>query len=511
MADTAVVGAATLLSRILGFLRNAVVSAFFGQGWKADVLNTVFNIPMNLRKLVAEGALSTAFIPVLSQSLVDDPTRVRARQLVRAIFSLQIVVLLPLTVLSIVFAPQIIALLAPFGGIAEKQDLAVNLFRWFIGFLFLVSWSAVMMAVENTHRQFVIPAVSPLLFSLAVIVSLFLWAPTWGVYAQVPGVLVGGLLPILLQWIPLRKLGYSMKPLLHFQIPELKQTLKKWVPALMTSGIALLNQQISMTLATVLHEGSASALSNAIVFWQLPAGVLSASVITVFFPRMSRLNAGGDHLGAKRALFQGLELQALLLIPASVLLTLFSEPVIALAFQRGLYTYQDSQLAARVLSWLSGGLFFAGIFSFLQRYFYSRGNFRTPFLVSLVWAASDVVISVIMMQTSWGVVGLALGSVVGYVVGAIILLILIAQKESDVPLGHFVWFVIRVGLACLPLVWGYLSLSPEIGNWWSRGMTLTSVFLFLAEGCGALVLLTVGLLAVGIFPWRYLRTKGSQK
>ncbi|HTH12960.1 MAG TPA: lipid II flippase MurJ, partial [Spirochaetia bacterium] len=114
--DTAVVGAATMVTRILGFVRNSLVSALFGQNWMADVLNAVFTIPMNLRKLVAEGALSTAFIPVLSQSLTTDPSGGRARQLVRSIFSLQIVVLVPLVVLSIVFAPQIIAVLAPFGG-----------------------------------------------------------------------------------------------------------------------------------------------------------------------------------------------------------------------------------------------------------------------------------------------------------------------------------------------------------------------------------------------------------
>ena len=104
MSDTVVVGAATLATRVLGFVRNAVVSAFFGQGWKADVLNVVFNLPMTLRKLVAEGALSTAFIPVLSKSLEEDPSGGRSRQLVRSLFSLQIVVLVPFTVLAIGFA-----------------------------------------------------------------------------------------------------------------------------------------------------------------------------------------------------------------------------------------------------------------------------------------------------------------------------------------------------------------------------------------------------------------------
>jgi len=510
MADTAVVGAATFASRLLGFARNAVVSALFGQGWRADVLNAVFNIPMNLRKLVAEGALSTAFIPVLSKSLEDDPSGTRARQLVRGLFSLQIVVLVPLTVLSIVFAPAIIAVLAPFGGVAEKQAMAVDLFRWFIGFLFLISWSAVMMGVENTHQKFLIPAVSPILFSVAVIGSLLILAPSMGVYAQVPGVLIGGLLPILLQWFPLRKLGYSMMPLKNFWIPEMKETLKKWGPALTVSGISLLNQQISMTLATTLPEGSASALSNAIVFWQLPAGVLSASVVTVFFPRMSRQVARKDWSGASATMVQGLELQALLLFPAGLLMALFAEPIIGIAYQRGLFTYENTVLAARVLSWLSWGLFLSGIFNFLQRFFYAQGDFKTPFRVSLVWAAADVTVSVTLMLTPLGVQGLAIGSVAGFGVGALVLLFLAWKKLPWGRLGALVWFWVRIGIALIPVVWAFEWTLGWTGKWWTEGLSWTTLGLLALEGTMAAVLYAVGLLVVGIRPWKLWKAEGAR-
>lgn len=507
-ADTAVVGAATFASRLLGFARNAVVSALFGQGWKADVLNAAFNLPMNLRKLVAEGALSTAFIPVLSKSLEDDPSRARARLLVRALFSLQIVVLVPLAVLAIVFAPQIIAVLAPFGGSAEKQALAVELFRWFMPFLVLVSWSAVMMGVENTHRQFLIPAVSPILFSVAVIASLVVLAPVMGVQAQIPGVLLGGLLPIVLQWFPLRKLGYSMVPLGKFWIPEMKETLKKWGPALTVSGIALLNQQISMTLATTLAEGSVSALSNAIVFWQLPAGVLSASVITVYFPRMSRQIAQKDTQAASATMVQGLELQALLLVPAGLLMALFAEPIVAIAFQRGQFTYADTVLAAQVLSWLSWGLFLAGLYGFLQRYFYARGDFRTPFWVSLAWIVTDVTVSVFLMNTPLGVQGLAIGSVCGYGVAGLSLLVLGWRGLPWSRLASLAWFWARVGLALVPVVFAFELALGWTGKWWVEGLSWSSMGLLLAEGVGALGVYGLGLVVLGLQPWKLLKRGG---
>ena len=509
MSDTVVVGAATFLSRLLGFARNAVVSAYFGQGWKADVLNAVLSIPMNLRKLVAEGALSTAFIPVLSKSLADDSTGVRARLLVRALFMLQLVVLLPLVVLAIVFAPVVIAVLAPFGGDPVKRALAVDLFRWFIVFLIPVSWSAVMMGVENTHQKFVIPAVSPLLFSLAVIGSLIWLAPTMDIYAQIPGVLLGGMLPVLLQWFPLRKLRYSMKPLPRFWIPEMNETLRKWGPALTVSGIALLNQQISITLATTLGEGSTSALSNAIVFWQLPAGVLSASVITVYFPRMSRQVALKNWEGVSSTMLQGLELQSLLLVPAGVLMALFSEPIIGIAFQRGQFTYADTVLAARVLSWLSAGLFLSGVFNFLQRFFYARGDFRTPFWVSLLWAGTDVAVSVTLMHTSLGVAGLAAGSVAGFATGALVLL---ALAWKDLPLKRLVsllWFWFRIAGAVVPVVWVFFIALSWTGPWWKTGLSFTSLGFLAGEGVFGLLLYGGGLLAVGIQPWTLWKSRES--
>lgn len=507
-ADTAIVGAATFASRLMGFARNAVVSALFGQGWKADVLTAVFTIPFNLRKLVAEGALSTAFIPVLSQSLAEDPSGLRARLLVRALFALQLVVLVPMVALCIVFAPAIIAVLAPFGGDATKQALGVDLFRWFILFLIPISWSAVMMGVENTHQKFLIPAVSPLLFSIAVIVSLLVLAPSMDVYAQIPGVLIGGLLPVILQWFPLRKLGYSVVPLPKFWIPEMGQTLQKWGPALTVSGIALLNQQISITLATTLGEGSTAALSNAIVFWQLPAGVLSASVVTVFFPRMSRQVAQKDWEGTSATMVQGLELQGLLLLPAGLLMALFAEPIVGIAFQRGEFTYADTVLAARVLSWLSWALFLSGVFNFLQRFFYAKGDFKTPFRVSVVWAVTDVAVSITLMKTSLGVAGLAVGSLAGFGVGALVLLVLAWRGLPRRRLLSLSWFLARIVLALVPVAAAWYAILGWTGPWWTEGMTLVSLGWLVLEGTCALALYGVGLLAVGIRPWKLWKREG---
>ncbi len=499
MSDTAVVGAATLVSRVLGFLRNAVVGALFGQSWKADVLTAVFNIPFNLRKLVAEGALSTAFIPVLSQSLEADPARIGARALVRSMVTLQCLVLLPLIALAIVFAQPLVSVLAPFPE-PEKQALAAELFRWFITYLFFVSLSAIMMGVLNTHHRFVAPAISPVLFSLAVILSLLLLFPVMDIYSQIPGVLLGGLAQIVFQWFFFRRLGYSLMPTRRFWTTELKQILAKWGPALSTSGIALVNQQVSMSLAAMLPEGSVAALGNAIVFWQLPAGVLSASVITVFYPRMSRQFAQGNTAKASASLGQALRLQLFLLLPAGVLLGLFAQPLVALAFQRGQFTAADTLLAGKVLTWMSLGLFLSGAFSLFQRYFYASGDFRTPFRASLAWALSDLAVSVSLMWTPLGVEGLAIGGVVGFLVGASVTALISHRRGGLLGTWSHLWYLLRIGLALLPVVLVFQWSLTFTGSWWLNGLSLSSAGLLLLEGALAVGAYLVATYVLGIRP-----------
>ena len=251
-------------------------------------------------------------------------------------------------------------------------------------------------------------------------------------------------------------------------------------------------------------------MMNAIVFWQLPTGVLSASIVTVFFPRMSRQIAENNWKGASRSMLQGLELQALLLIPVGAIMMLFSEPLVALAFQRGHFTYADTQLTAKILSILSLALFTSGVFNYLQRFFFSQNNFKTPFWTNVVWASVDIIVSIILMNTPLKVQGLAWGSAVSFFIGAVILTLLAWKKLEKKLLINFVIFVVRCLLAVIPvvLIW-HLSLAWS-GIWWMHGLTVKSSFMFLGEGFCALLLVILGFLVVGIRPWRYFRPASKE-
>ena len=346
--STFIVMGSTLVSRLFGFVRIAVVEAIYGAGGEADVLNAVFTIPNNLRKLMAEGALSSAFIPVLSRSLVQDPGGERSRKIVGNIFTFQLLIIVPLLIGSVLFAPRLVRLILDFPD-PERIQLSTRLFRWMIHYLLLVSVSAVMMGVINAHSGFFIPAVTPILFSVAVISSILLFHDHLGAFAMVVGVLVGGVVQILFQLPTLLRYGYSLGLDFRFRNPDFIHVMKQWLPVVATASVYTINEQIAIRFSTALEVGSASAMSNALVFWQLPFGIFSASITTVLFPRMSRQAGLEDLQGLKATLEYGFQYLILLLVPSAIFLSLLGEEVIAVALQRGIFTAENTLITARVL------------------------------------------------------------------------------------------------------------------------------------------------------------------
>ena len=321
----------------MGFVRTALIAAFFGAKGDADVVNLVFSIPNNLRKLLAEGAISSAFIPELSGEIEADPSLAGAKALAKRILGLQCIIILPILLISLLFPEGVLILFEGFADPAKKE-LSIVLFRWMIPYLFFVSVSAIMMAVLNTHFRFFIPAITPIVFSIAVIGSLITTHGKLGAVSIGIGVFIGGLLQIAVQYPLFHKLRYSLLPSFRFSSDAFQRLLRRWGPMLLTSSLFYINSWLAVRLATILPDGSTSALSNAIVFYQLPFGLFSASITTVLYPRMSRFAASGNFKGVVESLGFGYRNLWALLLPSAMLMILLGEPIVAVAFQkRSLY------------------------------------------------------------------------------------------------------------------------------------------------------------------------------
>ncbi len=482
----------TLLSRLLGFIRLSVIAVFFGASYRADVLHAVFNIPNNMRKLLAEGALSSAFIPVLSTSLVDDKTGGSARKIVQTIITFQLVLLIPLSALSIAFAGPIIRTILDF-PVPEQIDTAVRLFRWLINYLILISISAVLMGVINSHHRFFIPALTPIWFSVAVIGSIVLFHNQFGIFSVVFGVLAGGAGQLIFQVPLFRKLGYSYKLNFDFSDPAFRKFLRQWVPVAATASISTINQQVAVFFASGLEEGSVSAMSNAVVFWQLPFGIFSASITTVLFPRMSRQAALKDLDGLGETLQYGFRYLIALLVPSGIIFGFMGKEIISVALQSGEFETWNTILTARVLTAFSVGLLSVGTYTFFLRYFYARNQYKIPIAASTAVLIIDILLSLWLKETRLRVVGLALANSISFTVGAVILFVGSYRSTGGIPLRQTAVTALKTAAAAIPLSIYLLLYLKITGPWWMEGRTMKTL----------LLLLIGGMIAVGVIFFSY--------
>lgn len=480
---TFIVMSSTFISRILGFLRTAVITALFGATGQADIINVTFAVPNNLRKLLAEGALSSAFIPVISEAIVqEDKQGDRSRVLVRHLIGFQILIIVPICILSILFArPLIEHVFTQFSDPAQIE-LSTGLFRYFINYVLFISVSAVMIGVLNSHSRFFIPAITPIIFSVAVISSLLLFYHRLGVYSMALGVLIGGAGQIIFQYPLFKKMGYRLLPSFRFMLnPDFKRIMRQWLPVLATSSVFTINQQVAFILASGLETGSASALSYALVFWQLPFGIFSASITTVLFPKMSRQVSSDDTAGLRQSVQYGIRFLLVLLVPSAVVMGTLGREIISIAIQRGMFQAGDTQLTALVLTGYCWGLFSVGAFNFLQRYFYSSKQYAFPFYVAAAVSVLDITLSIILKETPLRVTGLAIANSISFSLGFIVLVLYTHRQLGGLPFSLILKTIVKVLVSSVPVFGLIWVMRGFTGEYWMLGSSFLGLGYLIAE------------------------------
>jgi putative peptidoglycan lipid II flippase len=476
--STALLMGSTSISRVLGYVRIALIGALFGASGPADVWNAVFWFPNTLRKLLAEGALSSAFIPALSASLLEDPSGEIPRQLTRRILGLQMAILIPLTVAAALFAGPLTRLLMPFPDPA-KAALAARLFRWVFGYLLFICLSAVLIAVLNSHGLFLLPSLAPILFSVCVIAATILFYRSLGVFSMAIGVLLGGLTQVVYQLPAYLRKGYDLKLDFRFGYPPFARIIKAW-PVLAIALISWFTDQVAGILASGLEDGSFSALSNALVFFQLPFGIFSVSIVTVLFPKMSRQAAAGDLPGLRFSVSYGLRFILVLLVPASLLFVFLGREIVAVALQRGAFGLRGTQWTAGVLRCYAYGLFSVGAFTFLQRFFYSRHAFRTPLYSALLVAVVDIALSLWLRRTPLRVRGLAVANSVAFTAGFLHLLIVGGRQLGGLDWKGLLRTCLRMAVSLVPFTAFLVIFRLSTHAAWAAGSTARNLGLLTA-------------------------------
>lgn len=457
-----VLGAATILSRIMGMVRDMVVSRLFGAGFATDAFFAAYQIPNMLRRFFAEGALTSAFVPIFSESLARD-NRKDARELANICFTLLTIVMTGITVAGILFSPQIVGLMFPgFGSVQAKLDLTIFLNRLMFPYLFFISLVALCMGILNSVRHFFTPAISTVFLNIAMILSAWLLHDRFDVpvVSLAVGVLIGGLLQLVLQIPVLYRLGFPLSPSFSFSHPSVRRIVLLMGPSIFGVGVYYLNITVGNILASLLPQGSVSYLYYAQRLFEFPQGVFTVSVAQAVLPSMSRQAAEGDLSALKESLAFGMRLTIFVTVPAMVGLIFCATPVFSLLFMGGEFDYDKARHCAEALIYYSLGLSFVALVRVVVPAFYAMKDTRTPVLTAFFAFLLNLGFSLLFMRPMLHG-GLALASTIS-ALGNLLLLLYFLRKKIG-PFG---------GRGIAACGWKAVVASLPVGliAWW--GMAL---------------------------------------
>jgi putative peptidoglycan lipid II flippase len=486
--STAIFALATGLSRILGLVREVVAAYYFGAFGKINAFTVAFQVPNLVRSLVADAALSSAFVPVFSE-LLEKGDRKRAWRVASSLFWLMLLGLGALTALFIVIAPLIIA---PFGNPGGDKQLAIGLSRVLFPIVALLGVSGVIVGILNSYEHFTVPALSPVFWNLAIIAGLVLGVPhadsiNTQLYIYAFSILIGTLIQVLLPLPWLRGLDGRLQIVLDYRDPAVRRVFVLMIPVTIGLGLINFNLVVDSIFASRLidPELAPTAIDKAFRIYMLPQGMFSVAVATVLFPSLSRLATRGDMDGFRHTVGLGMRQIAFLLVPASAVSAVLAEPIVRLLYQRGEFGPHQTHVVAGALAAFAAGLAFNGFMLMLNRAFFSLQSPWVPTVVALGNLGLNAVLDAAFYRL--GTWGIPLSTTFVNIAGTAALLELLRRRIGRIEFGETARAFVLITIASAVLAgiaYGSWRLLDE-GLGRSLGAQIVSLVTALAAGVGA--------------------------
>jgi putative peptidoglycan lipid II flippase len=484
------IGLATLASRILGYARDIVIARTFGAGPVTDAFFVAFRVPNLLRRLLAEGALSTGVVPVFSATLARDGAVGFAR-MVRAVAGAGLVVLSAVSAAGIALAPWIVAMMAPgWRADAALFDLAVVLTRVMFPYLVLVGLAALAMGVLNSHQRFFTAALSPIVLNLAMIAAVVTLSGRMvpAIFSLAVGVLVGGLGQFLVQLPEVRRLGVPLRPALQWSHPAVREIGRRLWPAVFSLAAVQVTVLVNTLLASLLPAGTVSYLYYADRVMEFPLGIFGIALATAALPSMAAQAARRDHQALRATLGFALRLSAFIAVPAAVGLAVLSGPIVRLLFQRGEFGAVAASATAQALVGYAVGLPAFSATRIAAQTFYALGDIRTPVYAGFIAVTANLAFAVALM---WPLehMGLALASSLSSYVNLIALGWILHRRQMLSGDGMRISLARTLGASSVLLLWCVWLVRALEGSWRTGGFTVVALVTGLLIYIGAAAVL----------------------
>lgn len=477
---------AALASRLLGWVRLLVIGSQFGASRELDAYFAAFRIPDAIFQLVVAGALSAALIPVF-QSYRARGQDAEAWQLASSIINLVVIALAALSLLMAVFAPLLVPIVAP-GFDAPTTELTVRMTRVMLLSPVLIGMGAVVSGILNSHQQFTVPAVAPLLYNLAIIAAAIFLAPFMGVEGLAVGVAVGSLAHLAIQLPSLARVGGRYDLTIGLRHPGVRRV--AWLMGPRTLGLAAgqLNFLVSTVLASGLPEGSLTAYNYAFQLSQIPVGVVGVSIAVALFPTLSQDAALGRIGEIRRQVANAVRVLVFVAVPLMAVMIVLREPLTSVFYEYGAFGDNAADRTASALLFFSVGLVGHIVVHVLTRTFYAMQDTRTP----VTWAVIAVAINVPLMALlvgPMGVEGLALALSISAVLEVLGLLWSLRRRIESVEEGSMLRSLGRAAVAglaaALLMVGGLTVIEGALGGLLDNAVGRLLALLVLAAAGGA--------------------------
>jgi len=462
----ATVSSLTMVSRVLGYVRDFFIARIFGAGLLTDAFFVAFKIPNLLRRLFAEGAFSQAFVPLLAEHKHQNEPD--AKHLIDAVSTLLFVALAVTAAIGVALAPLVVYLTAPGFALdpAKPFELTVSLLRITFPYIFFISLVALSAGILNTWNRFSVPAITPALLNVAFIVGAVFLAEhfdppilvlAWAVFA-------GGVLQLAFQVPFLVKLGLLPRWRLDFSHPGVRRVLLLMVPAAFGVSVSQVSLLLNQIFASFLPTGSVSWLYYADRLMELPAGVLGVAVGTILLPSLSKYHAAANPTEYGRLLDWGLRVTVLLAVPSAVALAVLALPLIAMLFQYGRFGVDDAWMTRQALVAYSVGLVGIILVKILAPGFYARQNVATPVKIAVVTLIATQLMNLAFVGPLRHA-GLALAIGLGACLNALLLYAVLRRQQIYLPQPGWPVFILKV-LAAVGFMAVVLFTTMGEPAWW---------------------------------------------
>ncbi len=494
----------TLISRLLGFVRDVVIARFFGADSGTDAFFVAFKIPNFLRRLFAEGAFSQAFIPVLAEYKEKGAEEALKLFIDRTAGSLALV-LFCVSIVGVAAAPVLIMLFAPgFQVSGENFELSVSMLRLTFPYLLFISLTAFAGSLLNSWGRFAVPAFTPVFLNICLISAAIWLAPMMDepIMALAWGVLLAGIVQLLFQIPALNRLGLLPRPKVALSDPGVRKIIKLMLPAIFAVSITQINLLLDTLIASFLQAGSITWLYYSDRLVEFPLGLFGIALATVILPSLSKDHAGDDKESFSSALDWGLRLVLVIGVPAAVGLFMLGGPMLATLFQYDAFSGDDVRMAEKSLQAFSFGLLAFILVKVLVPGFTARQDMKTPVRIGVIAMVSNMVMNIVLVFPL-AHAGLALATALAAYLNAGLLLKGLREQNVYRPEKGWGLFLAKVVVACL-LMASVLMQAEELSLWLEWSVSERSLHLLFWIVAGFMAYL-IALLIMGVRPKQLIK------